>query len=112
MSGQFATSSPLYNLTFDGVGSKSVADMFTVATDTSETYIYSMAVDSANGVLYAGSGNSGIIYRCALSTGCDSSGDFTEAYDSPALYIYSLTIDSVNGVLYAGSGSKRHYLSL
>ena len=76
---------------------------WTTSYDTPENSLYSLAVDSTNGVLYAGSEISGIIYRCATSTACDAAGDWTTSYDTPALYILSLAVDSTNGVLYAGS---------
>ncbi|MEZ4195138.1 MAG: hypothetical protein R3B53_01940 [Candidatus Paceibacterota bacterium] len=64
---------------------------FTTAYDSIWPSIYSLTIDSVNGVLYAGSGNGGIIYRCLLSTACDASGDFTVAYDTSEIFIQSLS---------------------
>jgi hypothetical protein len=79
---------------------------WTTSYDTTETDIYSLAVDSTNGVLYAGTSGGGIIYRCALSTSCDAAGDWTTSYDTTEASIYSLAVDSTNGVLYAGSDTN------
>ncbi len=78
---------------------------WTTSYDTPEWYIYSLAIDSTNGVLYAGTSSGGIIYRCATSTGCDAAEDWTTSYDTSETTIYSLAVDSTNGVLYAGTSS-------
>ncbi|QQR64990.1 hypothetical protein IPH92_00190 [Candidatus Kaiserbacteria bacterium] len=67
---------------------------FTTATDTPEANIKALTVDSVNGVLYAGSDTNGYIYRCLLSTGCDSTGDFTIVYDTASTDMFALTIAS------------------
>ncbi|QQR64991.1 hypothetical protein IPH92_00195 [Candidatus Kaiserbacteria bacterium] len=77
---------------------------FTLAYNTTESQIYSLTSDSANGVLYVGTSPNGIIYRCLLTTGCDASGDFTTATDTPQTDIYALTISS--STLYAGTGAN------
>jgi hypothetical protein len=102
--GNFA-SSTLYDITLRGTGTKQFTPPYKFDETTSSTNIYSLVVDTTNGVLYAGSNNSGIIYRCALSTACDAAGDWTTSYDSAASTIYSLAVDTTNNVLYAGSGS-------
>jgi len=63
------------------------------------------AVDTVNGVIYAGTSNSGIILRCILSTDCDATAEWTTAYDTASTTIESMFFDPVNNVLYAGSGS-------
>ncbi|MES2970926.1 MAG: hypothetical protein V4702_01220, partial [Patescibacteria group bacterium] len=78
---------------------------WTTSYDTPEVAIKEMVIDATNSVLYAGSSASGIIYRCALSTSCDASGDWTTSYDTPESQIESLAIDTTNGVLYAGTYS-------
>ncbi len=97
-------SSTFYDISLSGPGQKTFASIFTTAYDSSETSISSLAIDAANGVLYAGGSGSSIIYRCLLTTGCDASEDFTTAYDTSESSVDSLVIDSTNGVLYAGTG--------
>ena len=63
------------------------------------------AVDTVNGVIYAGTSNSGIILRCILSTDCDATAEWTTAYDTASTSIESILFDPINNVLYAGSGS-------
>ncbi len=78
-------------------------DSWTTSYDTPQSEINSLTLDSTNGVLYAGTGNFGIIYRCLTSTLCDAAADWTTSYDTPESSIYSLTFDSTNGVIYAGT---------
>ncbi len=103
MSGNTATSSAFNSLTIDGAGAVSFVDLLQIATDTPASNLYPITIDQTNGVLYTGSGNSGLIFRCVLLTGCDSVGDYTIATDTPASTIFSLTVDSINGTLYAGA---------
>jgi hypothetical protein len=79
---------------------------WTTANDTTESTIHSFVSDDANGVLYAGTGTSGLILRCIKTTGCDASGDWTTGYDAPVSGIRSLAYDSANGVIYAGTGNS------
>ncbi|MHB0912812.1 MAG: SpoIVB peptidase S55 domain-containing protein [Armatimonadota bacterium] len=60
-----------------------------------ETYIWSLLKD-AEGNLYAGSGNHGIVYKIAPD------GTAEELLDTPELAVYSLAMDS-EGNLYAGT---------
>ena len=105
LSGNFATSSAFSSVTVDGVGAQIIENLSKIATTTAASEITTLVIDSVNRVLYAGSNLSGIIYRCALSTGCDEGGDFTTATDTQASDVYSLAIDTSGGVLYAGTGS-------
>ncbi len=75
------------------------------STDTTETTMYALTIDTREEVLYAGSGTNGIIYRCDLTTLCDASGDWTTSYDTPSATIYVLVYDEGNQVLYAGTGN-------
>jgi hypothetical protein len=79
------------------------ANSWTTSYDTSESIIFALVSDNTNEVLYAGTNSSGLILRCAESTGCDASGDWTTAYDTASSDIRDLYIDEVNGVLYAGA---------
>ena len=76
---------------------------WTTSYDTPESMIFSLVSDDANGVVYAGTEPSGIIYRCVQSSGCDASGDWAVSYDTASLEIRDMIIDEVNGVLYAGA---------
>jgi len=68
---------------------------WSVSYDSPEAIIYSMCV--YNGKLYAGSGNSGIVYVFDGTT-------WSTSYDSPEPYIFSMCV--YNGKLYAGSGNS------
>ncbi len=103
-SGNFATTSPLYSVVMGGAATKSFVNKYAVATDTTETMISSLVVDRVNGVLYAGSGNSGIIYRCLLTSNCDDVGDFVAVFDSTETAITALAISGT--YLYAGSSGE------
>jgi hypothetical protein len=78
---------------------------FTTSYNTSEGAISSLLFDATNGVIYAGSQWNDYIYRCAVSTGCTTSGNWT-GYSFPTSLYYganALTMDTTNHVLYAGS---------
>ncbi len=79
---------------------------WTVSYQTGQSYISSLTFDSFNKVIYAGSGNNGIIYRCPTSTGCTSSANWTVSFSIPGAYIGSLTFDSFNKVIYAGTSNN------
>lgn len=76
------------------------------AYDTSENSIRSFVLDSENHILYAGSANSGIMYRCDLTTNCDESTDWTISYDTDEAVINSLTFDAANHLLFASSSNN------
>ncbi len=64
-----------------------------------------VVIDKLSQVIYAGTSGSAEVYRCAISSGCDVSGDWIVSYDSPKSSVQSLIIDTANGVLYAGTDS-------
>jgi sugar lactone lactonase YvrE len=72
-----------------------VSPLLRQAATDADSYLWSMVPDGAGGV-YAGSGNSGIVYRMTAD------GKLSVIYDSPELEILSLARDSA-GNLYAGT---------
>jgi len=83
------------------------------ATDWSQVFdspivgsiaIRTFTIDHGNRVLYAAAGfNDGVIYRCALITGCDAQTDWSVAFDTTENDVYSIVYDPANAVLYAGT---------
>src|SRR4030042_6474295 len=76
--------------------------------DNGTEYFITIAYDSENQALYAGSAISAFlsqskIYRCPTSSGCDSSSDWSEIYTSSEENLYNLTFDSFNEVMYVGT---------
>jgi hypothetical protein len=64
-----------------------------------------MDIDTVNNVLYITTAQNALVFRCALSTGCDSGVDFTTAFD-PGLMsdVLDVVIDAVNGALFIALG--------
>jgi len=65
-----------------------------------------IAIDTDNNVVYVGYYDGyivggGAIYRCHLSTGCDTSGDWTVAYSNESYDYSSLVFDNTNNTIYA-----------
>jgi sugar lactone lactonase YvrE len=75
---------------------------WTVSYDTPTWHVASLLADTADGVLYAGTGNEGGIYRCVTSSGCDAAGDWTQVFSGEVILTFQK--DAANGVIYAGSG--------
>ncbi len=100
-SGTMTGTSAFANLEVSGVGTET----FTTAYASGQVWFRVFAIDETNDVLYAGSGDNGILYRCILTTNCDASGDFAVAYDTTHQIVYSIVVDEVNGALYVGVGS-------
>ena len=89
---------------------------FTISTSSSFQGMYDLAIDEVNDVLYvsaSGYSDNGSVYRCVLSSGCDTWSDFTEAYDVGTNLLKAVVVDTVNDVLYvAGSGGSDYRCDL
>ncbi|HAM88042.1 MAG: hypothetical protein US83_C0001G0013 [Candidatus Falkowbacteria bacterium GW2011_GWC2_38_22] len=86
---------------------------FTKSYEGAQELIWSMAIDTRSGAIYAGQGSGsgdGDIYRCAPlregdSDGLCETGEWTKAYEGSEEYILALAYDNDNSVMYAGQGS-------
>lgn len=76
-------------------GELSLAPALEEVADLEELYVWALAMDG-KGVLYAGTGNEGKIFKISPK------GEWTVLFDSPEVGIQSLTLDE-KGDLYAGS---------
>ncbi len=65
--------------------------------------VTSMAFDAVNGAIFAGDGTNGFIWKCLVSTGCASAGNWTVSTDTAEITIGSMVIDTASSTIFAGT---------
>ncbi len=100
--GNPGTAASFANLNFSAQNTSSPS--WTTPLSTGHSYVGAFAVDTTNGVIYAAIGYTEIIYRCVISTGCSTSGNWSIAYNNEVLDngVNALAFDPYQGVMYAG----------
>lgn len=73
------------------------------------TNVYGLAMDATGDALYAGTGDSGIIYKCPTSSSCDASGDWFVARDTADTYIADIILQRATD--YTNSGAAAAIVS-
>ena len=97
---------------FNGDGLIAASSSWNISYTGTQDRINSLAVDTINGVIYAGQGDDlgdGDIYACQPQISGDADGicedgEWSLSYNGARYKIQILTVDTINGSIYAGQG--------